>query len=172
MIPALHACIEKGETPFIIGNGLNMWDVTFVGNVADAHVLAMENLLSTKTAAGQTFFISNQQPIPFRDFCRAVCKCFGHYPPFQVKIPQRLATFVGSVAEWATWLTGNEATLSRGSVQDACQVRYCSGVKAREVLGYKPRVSIEEAIRISCDDFAKRSTMQERSNERKRGNGD
>ncbi|KAL8912455.1 MAG: hypothetical protein Q9171_002548 [Xanthocarpia ochracea] len=172
MIPALRACIEKGETPFIIGNGLNMWDVTFVGNVADAHVLAMENLLSTRTAAGQALFISNEQPIPFRDFCRAVWKSFGHYPPFQVKIPQRLATFVGSVAEWATWLTGNEATLSRGSVQDACQVRYCCGVKAREVLGYKPRVSIEEGIRISCDEFAKRSTMQERSNERKEGNGD
>ncbi|KAL8736884.1 MAG: hypothetical protein Q9181_002224 [Wetmoreana brouardii] len=149
-IPSLHACIAKGETPFIIGDGLNMWDVTYVDNVADAHVLAVENLLSTKTAAGQAIFISNEQPLPFRDFCLAVWKEFGHYPPFEVKIPTALAAVAGYVAELATWFTGSASTLSRGSVKDACQVRYCNGVKAREVLGYKPRVGIEEGIRISC----------------------
>lgn len=151
MIPSLHACIAKGETPFVIGDGLNLWDLTYVGNLADAHVLAMENLLSTRTAAGQALFISNEQPVPFRDFCLAVWKEFGHDPPFQVRIPQRLAKLAGSVAEWATWLTGRPSTLSRGSVQDACQIRYCSGIKARKLLDYKPRVGIEEGIQISCE---------------------
>ncbi|KAL8756042.1 MAG: hypothetical protein Q9199_003216 [Rusavskia elegans] len=156
LIPALHACIGKGETPFVVGDSLNMWDITYVGNVADAHVLAMENLFSTKTAAGLAFSISNEQPLPFRDFCLAVWKSFGHYPPFQVNIPRRLAALAGSVAEWVTWLTGYPSTLSRGSVQEACQIRYCSGVKAREVLGYKPSVSIEDGIRISCNVYFKK----------------
>ncbi|KAL8675734.1 MAG: hypothetical protein Q9186_007643, partial [Xanthomendoza sp. 1 TL-2023] len=121
LIPSLHACIAKRETPFIIGNGLNLWDITYISNLADAHVLALENLLSTKTAAGQAVFISNEQPLPFRDFCLAVWKEFGHDPPFQVKIPQRFATFAGLLAEWATYVTGSPSTLSRGSVQDACQ---------------------------------------------------
>ncbi|KAI4169256.1 MAG: hypothetical protein LQ343_005844 [Gyalolechia ehrenbergii] len=151
LIPSLHACIAKGETPFVIGDGLNMWDVTYVGNVADAHVLAVENLLSTRTSAGQAIFISNEQPLPFRDFCLAVWKEFDHYPPFEVNIPKTLATFAGYLAEWATWFTGSSSTLSRGSVKDACEVRYCSGVKAREILGYVPRVGIEEGIRISCE---------------------
>ncbi|KAI4233180.1 MAG: hypothetical protein LQ349_004570 [Xanthoria aureola] len=151
LIPALHACIVNGETPFVVGTGLNMWDITYVDNVAHAHVLAMENLFSTQTAAGQAILISNEQPLPFRDFCLAVWKSFGHYPPFQVNIPRRLAASIGLVAEWVTWLTGYPATLSRGSVQDACQIRYCSGVKAREILGYKPSVSIEEGIRTSCN---------------------
>ncbi|KAL8808296.1 MAG: hypothetical protein Q9182_000116 [Xanthomendoza sp. 2 TL-2023] len=150
MIPSLHACIAKGETPFIIGNGLNLWDVTYNSNLADAHVLAVENLLSKKTAAGQAVFISNEQPIPFRHFCLAVWKEFGHNPPFQIRISQRFANMAGLLAEWATWVTGSPSTLSRGSVQDACQTRYCSGVKARQLLGYKPRVGIEEGIRISC----------------------
>ncbi|KAL8975441.1 MAG: hypothetical protein Q9197_000339 [Variospora fuerteventurae] len=106
MIPSLYACIAKGETPFIIGEGLNMWDLTYVGNVADAHVLAVENLLSKRTAAGQAIFISNEQPLPFRDFCLAVWKEFGHYPPFEVKIPETLATFAGFLAECTTWITG------------------------------------------------------------------
>ena len=28
LIPSLHACIAKGETPFVVGDGLNLWDVT------------------------------------------------------------------------------------------------------------------------------------------------
>ncbi len=150
LIPTVHACIAKGETPFIVGDGENMWDVTYVGNVADAHILAVENLLSTRTAAGEAIFISNEEPIPFRDFCLEVWKNFDHYPSYEVHVPVSLASFVGYIAEVLTWIAGTPATLSRGSVLDACGSRYCSGVKARQVLGYKPRVGIEEGIRISC----------------------
>lgn len=150
LIPSVHACIAKGETPFVVGDGENLWDVTYVGNVADAHVLAAENLLSKRTAAGEAIFISNEQPVPFRDFCLEVWKNFGHYPPYVVHIPVSLAVLVGYIAEAVTWVTGTPTTLSRGSVLDACGTRYCSGEKARKVLGYKPRVGIEEGIRTSC----------------------
>lgn len=150
LIPSVHACIAKGETPFLVGDGENLWDVTYVGNVADAHVLAVENLLSTRTAAGEAIFISNEEPVSFRDFCLEVWKNFGHYPSYQVHIPMSLAVLAGSIAEVVTWITGTPTTLSRGSVLDACGTRYCSGEKARKVLAYKPRVGIEEGIRTSC----------------------
>lgn len=151
LIPSVHACIAKRETSFVIGGGENLWDVTYVSNIADAHVLAASNLLSTKTAAGEAFFISNHEPIPFRDFCLEVWKQFGHYPPFEVHIPAALARYAGYAAEWITWLTGTPITLSSGSVIDATSTRYCSGEKARRILGYEPRVGIEEGIRISCE---------------------
>lgn len=151
LIPSIHACIAKGETPFVLGNGENLWDVTYVGNIADAHVLAVENLLSSQTAAGGAIFISNEEPITFRDFCLAIWANFGHFPSFEFLIPVSVAAFVGHVAEYATWFTGTQATLSRGSVLDACQTRYCSGEKARKILGYRPRVGIEEGIRVSCE---------------------
>ena len=150
LIPSVHACIAKGETPFVIGDGENMWDVTYVGNVADAHVLAVENLLSSRTAAGEAIFISNEEPITFRDFCLAVWKNFDHYPPFVFHIPISVAAFTGYMAEWVTWFTGTPTTLSRGSVFDACGIRYCNGEKARRILGYKPRIGIEEGLHISC----------------------
>ena len=151
LIPSVHACIAKGETPFIIGDGLNMWDVTYVANVADAHILATENLLSTRSAAGEAIFISNEEPVPFRDFCLAVWKEFSHYPPFEMSIPKSVGATVGFLAEIVTWLTGKPTTISRGSVNDACCVRYCDGVKARRLLGYRPRIGIEEGIRLSCE---------------------
>ena len=78
LIPSIHACIAKNEMPYIVGDGLNLWDVTFVDNVADAHILAAENLLSCKTAAGEVFFIQNNEPVTFRDFSLEVWKDFGH----------------------------------------------------------------------------------------------
>ena len=151
LVPSVHACIAKGETPFVIGTGENLWDVTYVSNIADAHVLAVENLLADcKTAAGEAIFISNEQPITFRDFCLAVWAEFGHFPPCEVKIPVGIASVVGWVAECVTWITGSPTTLSKGSVLDAVGTRYCNGKKARRLLGYKPRIGIEEGIRTSC----------------------
>ena len=151
LIPSIHAMILKRETHLVIGAGSNLWDVTYAPNIADAHILAVENLLSSsKTAAGEAIFISNEQPITFRDFCLALWKEFGHIPKWEVHIPVGVANLAGWVAEWVTWVTGTPTTLSRGSVLDAVGTRYCSGEKARRLLGYKPRVGIEEGIRISC----------------------
>jgi nucleoside-diphosphate-sugar epimerase len=78
LLPPIHACLAKQETPWIVGDGTNLWDVTYVDNVADAHVLAAQNLASSKTAAGEVFFIQNNEPIAFRDFCLEIWKNFGH----------------------------------------------------------------------------------------------
>ncbi|TGO29936.1 hypothetical protein BPAE_0009g00320 [Botrytis paeoniae] len=164
LIPPIHACIAKGETPFIIGSADNLWDITYVTNVADAHVLAAENLRSnTPTAAGEIFFIQNNTPITFRDFSIAVWKEFGHIPPYEATIPQGLAWVAGLLAEAASWLTGSkEPTLSRGSVNDACAIRYASGEKAKRILGYEAKVGLEEGIRLSCEAYKKRLANQEK----------
>ena len=166
LIPSIHACIAKGEIPFIVGQGTNLWDVTDVRNIADAHVLAAENLISTTllpstegkdygevvppSAAGETFFIANDAPIPFRDFCREIWKNFGVYPAWEITIPESLARVVAECANWIAWISGKPTTLSSGSVGDAVAIRYCSGVKARKVLGYVPRIGLEQGIRESC----------------------
>lgn len=80
LIPSIHACIAKRETPYIIGSRFNLWDVTYVANVADAHVLAAENLLATMTAAGQAFFIHNDEPISFRDLLWRPGSILGTFP--------------------------------------------------------------------------------------------
>ena len=149
-IPTIHACIAKGETPFIVGSGTNLFDFVYVSNAADAHVLAISNLLTSGSAAGQVFCISNGEPVPFRDFCLAIWAEFGHTPSFEVRIPKRLAWVLGYFAEYVTWVTGTQATLSRGSVKDACGVRYANLEKAKRVLGYKPRVGLAEGMKMAC----------------------
>ena len=151
LIPAIHACIAKGETPYVIGNGDNLYDFVYVGNIADAHVLAVEKLMSTKTAAGEAILISNGEPVTFRDFCLAVWGAFDHVPPYTVYIPAGVARFGGLLSECYTRLTGSPATLSRGSVGDAIGTRYANIAKARELLGYEPQVDLADAVRLSVE---------------------
>ncbi|KOC15590.1 putative NAD dependent epimerase/dehydratase [Aspergillus flavus AF70] len=143
LVPAIHACIAKGKAPFIVGDGQNLWDVTYVTNVVDAHVLAAENLMSSRTAAGEVFFTQNNERITFRDFCLAIWAHFGHTPPFEIHIPGTLAYLVGLSCGFLTWVFGTTNILSRGSVRDACSVRYASGERAKLILGYRPQVGIE-----------------------------
>jgi sterol-4alpha-carboxylate 3-dehydrogenase (decarboxylating) len=151
-IPALHECIAKRETPWVIGDATaSLYDFTYVTNVADAHVLALLNFMTTGTAAGHAFFITNNEPVPFRTFCMAVWAGFGHAPPFELQIPLWFAWFVGLIAEVVSWLFGVEATLSRGSVRELTMTAYASTEKARKVLGYEPKVGLAEGIGLSCE---------------------
>ncbi|TEY87394.1 hypothetical protein BOTCAL_0003g00430 [Botryotinia calthae] len=154
-ISPIHACIAKGETPFIIGSADNPRDITYVTNVADAHVLAAENLRSnTPTAAGEIFFIRNNTPITFRDFSVAVWKEFGHISPYEVTIPEGLAWVAGLLAEGASWLIGSKKLLWAEAV-------YASGEKAKRILGYEAKVDLEEGIRLSCEAYKERLASQE-----------
>jgi sterol-4alpha-carboxylate 3-dehydrogenase (decarboxylating) len=148
----MHACIPAYQTPFILGaSATNLQDYVYVSNVADAHVLAVANLLNSQTAAGEAFFITNGAPVPLRNLCLSIWREFGHIPPFEVKVPESLAWWMGFVAEAVGWVTGMETSLSRGVVDDACRDRYVSIHKAMRVLGYRPRVGLEEGIRKSCE---------------------
>lgn len=151
LLPSIHGCIERGETSYIIGDGKNIWDIDYVGNVADAHVLAVQNLFGAKTASGEIFFVQNDEKVPFRDLCLAIWKNFHHFPPYEIKIPESLGSVIGSLSEWYGWFTKKPLSLSQGSVLDACAVRYASGRKAERILGHRPKIGLEEGLRLSCE---------------------
>ena len=135
VISVFYDLIAKGETNFVVGDGDNLYDFMYIDNAVLAHVLAIENLLTTQTAAGQAFFISNEEPVYFWDFMLYIWAQFGHYPRIRVKIPATLASAVGWFLECWTWWTSTNATLDRGSVKDGIGTRYSDNTKARDILG-------------------------------------
>jgi len=153
VIGVMHDLIAKGETSFIVGGGDNIYDFMYIDNAVDAHVLAVENLLTTQTAAGQAFFISNQEPVYFWDFLASVWAQFGHVPSRRYHVPPGLAWFAALVLEWVTWLTGAASTLETGSVRDGVRSIYANCDKAKYVLGYEARVPLAEGVRIACEDY-------------------
>jgi sterol-4alpha-carboxylate 3-dehydrogenase (decarboxylating) len=102
----MYDIIRNGQTAYQVGDNLNLWDFTYVENVAYAHVLAVENLLTPPhdlkhgSAAGEAFFITNGQPVYFWDFARGVWAAFGHVNPRRVFIPMSLGYWVGLGLLW------------------------------------------------------------------------
>jgi sterol-4alpha-carboxylate 3-dehydrogenase (decarboxylating) len=88
--------------------------------------------------------------------CLYIWAYFGHHPPFEVHVPESLATLMGYIAEYVAWATGGPFTLSSESVKDACITRYANGALAERLLGYTPRVGLEEGLRRGCEDYARR----------------
>ncbi len=159
MIPGMLRAYADRQTRFQLGDNTNLFDFTYVGNVAHAHLLALLALLSTHTLAtlpldtervdGEAFFVTNDAPVYFWDFPRLVWKCAGDAtePKDVWVIRKEWGLAVASVLEWVFWVVGRRPSLTRKQVRYSCMTRYYSVEKARRRLGYEPVVGLEEGVR-------------------------
>jgi len=107
LIPNYLKVARDGRTGFQLGSNTNLFDFTYVGNIAHAHILAAAKLLElvkqyesspppspAETAGkegtvadisvdGEQFIITNQSPIPFWDFARRVWVLYTEQSPLQ-----------------------------------------------------------------------------------------
>jgi sterol-4alpha-carboxylate 3-dehydrogenase (decarboxylating) len=113
---------------------------------------------STLSVSGQAFFITNCEPLYFWDFPRILHHHFdAAFPdkrPLSIRTLQKrtiLPTPLGLVAawgaEWYSWLVGKEPTFTRFRVVYSTVNRWYNVEKARRVLGYEPKVGVEEGVR-------------------------
>lgn len=80
MIPSLVDNARAGKTKFMIGDGKNVCDFTYVENIAYAHVLAAEKL-SKAVGGGQAYFVTNDEPRPFWTMMGDILEGLGCVPP-------------------------------------------------------------------------------------------
>ncbi|EGS23286.1 C-3 sterol dehydrogenase/C-4-like protein [Thermochaetoides thermophila DSM 1495] len=152
---------RQGRTNVQIGNNDNLFDFTYVENVAHGHLLAARALLATAASNiipldhervdGEVFFITNDSPVYFWDFCRAVWAAAGspHGTEHVKVLPKSVGLVLGYLSEWFFWLIGKPPTFNRQRIIFSCMTRYYDITKAKRRLGYKPLVPLDEAVRRS-----------------------
>ncbi|KAL4767122.1 hypothetical protein BDW60DRAFT_200703 [Aspergillus nidulans var. acristatus] len=154
------AVARAGRSRFQMGHGKNAYDFVYVGNLADAHLLAAHALVDAhanpplpadRRVEGEVFNITNGEPWLFWDFQREISKQLGF--PIQEKdiviIPKWVGLLIGFVGEWLVWLfsRGSKvANSTREGIRFSTLERTLNGEKARRVLGYQPRVGMQEGI--------------------------
>lgn len=127
---------------FVVGDGQNICDLTCVGNVADAIVLA---LTATGPALNQTYNITNGEPVCFYDQIEQVCKRLGR--PFVRRImPYPLARVAATLLENVAPFFGKEPTLTRYTLSLLAYSMTLDITRARMLLGYVPRQTTAEGI--------------------------
>ncbi|MEO7197098.1 MAG: NAD(P)-dependent oxidoreductase [Solirubrobacterales bacterium] len=121
--------------------GRGIFSPLYVDNLLDAIELAADH----PEAAGQVFNISDGRGVPCREF-------FGHYSRMLGKEPPRVLPTVAalglvSVPQAAARIAGTDTESNRATMRYFARPATYSIEKARRVLGYEPKVGLDEGMR-------------------------
>lgn len=131
----------------IVGDGRNRVDISYIDNVADAHLLAADNLWGTATAAGQPFFISQGEPVALWDWINSLFARVG-VQAISRRVELARAWRAGVVLEAVYRLLPlpGEPPMTRFLAEQLALSHWFSIEKARTLLGYRPQVATAEGL--------------------------
>ena len=101
------------------------------------------------------FLITNDESWPFWTFANGIFDRLDvAFPGKRVKkkpfvIPKSVAMVMAGLTELIAWLTGKEPNFTRFKVVFTCTSRWHRIDKAKNTLGYKPRVSMNEGLDLT-----------------------
>ncbi|RKO85118.1 3-beta hydroxysteroid dehydrogenase/isomerase family-domain-containing protein [Blyttiomyces helicus] len=151
----LTAAARKGNWKFMIGDNSCIFDWTFVDNVSHAHILAAKRLGDEVGPAGKAYQITNDEPIFFWDIARKFYDGLGYKHPLQYSIPKPVGLLLGRFVDTIKWAVSPivqiNPTFTHFRVKVITNNRYLDISAAKRDLGYKPIVSLEEALRRSIE---------------------
>ena len=139
-----------------IGDGSNRMDCTYIDNVVQAHLLALEHLQPGATCAGKSYFISNGEPMPIRDIVNGLLDAAGA-PMVQSSVPFAMAYAAGMLCEtlWRVFRATGEPPMTRFLAEQLSTEHWYDCSNARRDFGYVPQVSFAEGLRRLRDSLQK-----------------
>ncbi len=147
LIPRL---LERGRQQQLkkVGDCTNIVDISYVENVAEAHLLAAVNLETTQTASGKAYFISQGTPVNLWQWIDELFYKMD-VPEIKSRVPFRVAYCAGTLLEgfYRLFAMQQEPRMTRFLAEQLAKSHCFSIDQAREDLGYKPRVSTEEGMK-------------------------
>jgi len=141
LLPEMVKTVEAGRFAWV-GGGRNVTDTTHVDNVVEGLILA-----AAKGRSGEVYFVTDGEPVVFREFVSELLRTQGVEPPNR-SLPAWSAAPMARVCE-AAWkllpLPGEPPmTLFRSwLLTQECTIDIS---KARTELGYEPIVSQEQGL--------------------------
>jgi 2-alkyl-3-oxoalkanoate reductase len=146
LIPRL---IDRGKKRSlkIVGEGENIVDITYIENVAMAHLLAAKNLLTTGSSSAKAYFIGQERPVKLWRWINTLFKELN-IPQVEKKISLSAAYNAGRILETVHKLIipDKEPVMTRFLAEQLAKSHYFSHQAAHVDFGYTPLVSIEEGM--------------------------
>ncbi|XP_068596661.1 sterol-4-alpha-carboxylate 3-dehydrogenase, decarboxylating [Brachionichthys hirsutus] len=156
LVPVLVDMARRGRMTFIIGDGTNLVDFTFVENVVHGHILAAESLQPGSSTCGKAYHITNDEPVRFWDFLSELLVGLGYKPPrYHLPYPlvYGLALLLWLLALILRPLVSFKPTFTPMRVALAGTYHYYSCDRAKRDLGYKPVVGLKEGIQRTVQSY-------------------
>lgn len=132
---------------FVPDRGGRRYSLVHVDDLVDAMLLAAEH----PAAARRTFFATGPEDGSLGDFGRIISRHLGR-PARRIPVPDWAAWTVGGLTQAAAALTRRAPLLGVDKVRELTAPSWrCSAALAREVLGYSPRIGLEEGLISTCE---------------------
>ncbi|MDY7228377.1 NAD-dependent epimerase/dehydratase family protein [Hyalangium rubrum] len=142
VLPAIIEAVKSGRFRWVDG-GHYKTSTCHVVNCVEGMLLAAE-----KGQGGQAYFLTDGEPVDFREFITALLKTQG-VDPGRKTIPRGLAMGVATVSEalWSFLSLSSPPPLTRSELLLVGWEVTVNDEKARRELGYKERVTRQEGLR-------------------------
>lgn len=136
----LMRTISKGRF-FFFGNGQNMRHPVYISDA----VRALELCASTDGVNGEVFIIGGEHAVPVSELVNVMCKEMGLRSP-KLHLPIALGLLGGYSLELIFKLIGKQPPFSRRSVDFFLKHNAYDIEKAKQKLGYQPRIDLRTGI--------------------------
>jgi nucleoside-diphosphate-sugar epimerase len=141
LLPEMVATVEAGQWAWV-GGGKNVTDTAHVANVVEGLVLA-----AAKGRPGEAYFLTDDEPVVFREFVTAMLRTQGVEPPGR-SLPVWTAAPMAAIAEaaWRVLPLSGEPPMTKFRSWLLTQECTIDISKARAELGYEPMISHEQGL--------------------------
>jgi nucleoside-diphosphate-sugar epimerase len=132
----------------LVGRGASRVNLLYVEDLTRA----LAKALLSPAAAGADFILAGSEPVPVRRLVERVASLVGRRLP-PIRVPEGAARIAASVLEVAyrTLRIRAEPFLTRAKVDLFTRDDLYDTTKARTLLGFVPRVSLEEGARRTVE---------------------
>jgi len=137
----LFRMIQNGRF-VVVGSGRPYFQPAYIDDVVEGFVRCLGNT----AAIGNVFIIGGDEYLPLNDLFKLIAEELGVKPP-TLRIPLAPVLWVASLCEIIFTPLGIEPPLHRRRVRFFQNNRAFSIKKAKTMLGFRPQVSLREAIR-------------------------
>jgi nucleoside-diphosphate-sugar epimerase len=148
--------VQKGVFLFV-GNGRPNFHPVYIDDLVQGFMLAM----TTPQANGETFIIGGPRYLPLRDYIGVAAHTIGARVP-RAQVPYSLMTAIAQVCEAVFPPLGLQPPIHRRRLSFYKHNRAFSTDKARRILGYQPRVDIDEGFRRTVDWYYETGLLKRR----------
>ena len=132
----------------IIGDGANLVSVSYVENVADAHICALKKLTELdKNVCGKVFFINEDQPVNCWEFINKLIKSCNE-PIVEKQLSSKYAYILGAFLEkiGSIFSPNWEPPMTRFLALQLSTSHYFDNNNAKLALEWKPTINIDQAL--------------------------
>ncbi|MDE0959575.1 MAG: NAD-dependent epimerase/dehydratase family protein [Planctomycetota bacterium] len=157
LVPRILERARKGRLRLIDAPG-TLIDATYIDNVIDAHVAALDVLRIGSPCCGRCYFIANGEPIELHRLIAGILKA-AHLEVIKPDVSPRMAWWIATLLEWLHRIPGvtGEPSLTRFTAKQLSTSHWFDLSAARNDLCWEPRISTEDGLQRLADSLTQTS---------------